>query len=408
MNQHFVNYLAGRAERAFEIQAALTAVPALGPENGGQGELDKAAVVEGLLAACGFNDIIWINSPDSRVASGLRPNIVARLAGRSARTLWLFGHLDVVPPGAGWRTDPWRAVREDGFVYGRGVEDNQQAITSMLLLAESLRREGITPNLGLGLVFMSDEECGSRHGLRHILKQAPELFGGEDYYIVPDGGSADAKAIEIAEKAQLWLRFTTHGRQCHASAPSHGANAFVAASRLVLNLGGLASVFTVKNSLFDPSVSTFTPTRHDGNACAINILPGSDVFYMDCRLLPETPRDAALARIREIVARTARETGLETDMEIVHSQAATATPADAPVVAALERAVKAVYGVDASPCGIGGATVAAFLREAGLPAVVWSCIQNTCHQPNERSSLSATCRDAAVFAHVLCNGVRHV
>ena len=57
--------------------------------------------------------------------------------------------------------------------------------------------------------------------------------------------------------------------------------------------------------------------------------------------------------------------------------------------------------MEARPTGIGGGTVAALLRQAGLPAVVWSCIRNTCHQHNEHSSISATIRDAQVFAHVL-------
>lgn len=55
----------------------------------------------------------------------------------------------------------------------------------------------------------------------------------------------------------------------------------------------------------------------------------------------------------------------------------------------------------ARPIGIGGGTVAALLRGQGLPPAVWSCIENTCHQPNERSSIRAALKDAQVFAHIL-------
>ena len=41
------------------------------------------------------------------------------------------------------------------------------------------------------------------------------------------------------------------------------------------------------------------------------------------------------------------------------------------------------------------------LRQQGLPAAVWSCIDSTCHQPDEHSSITATLKDAQVFAHVL-------
>ena len=63
-------------------------------------------------------------------------------------------------------------------------------------------------------------------------------------------------------------------------------------------------------------------------------------------------------------------------------------------------------GTNRSPILFRDDTVAAWaalLRERGLPAVVWSCIANTCHQPNERSSITATLKDAQVFAHILMN-----
>ena len=79
-------------------------------------------------------------------------------------------------------------------------------------------------------------------------------------------------------------------------------------------------------------------------------------------------------------------------------QAAPATAPDAPVVLALQRAIRAVYGREARPQGIGGGTVAALFRRAGLPAVVWGTIADTCHQPNEYALISNTLSDAAVLA----------
>ena len=69
----------------------------------------------------------------------------------------------------------------------------------------------------------------------------------------------------------------------------------------------------------------------------------------------------------------------------------------------LKAAIARIYGVQAQAVGIGGATVAAFLRQKGLPAAVWGCLENTCHQPDERSSITATIKDSQVFAHILMN-----
>ena len=133
----------------------------------------------------------------------------------------------------------------------------------------------------------------------------------------------------------------------------------------------------------------------------------SSDLYLDCRLLPDVPQEAVLAEARRLAAAVAARHGVEIMVEVEHAQPASATPANSPVVRALEWAVERVYGAQARPVGIGGATVAALLRRKGLPAAVWACIQNTCHQPDERASISAACKDAQVFAHILMQGDVH-
>lgn len=396
-----------QASTVHELQKTLTAAKALGPENGGSGEIDRVTLVADYLKACGIDAQTRVDSRDKRVPSGIRPNLIARIPGKSPINLWLFAHLDTVGAGdaAAWKTYPFVATIKDDFIYGRGVEDNQQAICSMLILAGALKTLHLSPPLGLGLVFMSDEECGSRHGLRHILNSRPEVFSADDLYIIPDGGAPDGDEIEIAEKAQLWIKFTVLGRQCHASNPFRGRNAFLAAAKLAIRLErDLRDRFAQKNPLFIPPVSTFVPTRHPANVEGVNIMPGREEFYMDCRLLPAVSMDAVLSAIEEICAEEALSLGVEISHEAIQSQKATETPAASPVMRLLKKAIHEEYGASARPVGIGGATVAAFLRERGLPAVVWSCIRNTCHQPNECSSVTATLKDAAVFARVLYAG----
>ena len=57
-------------------------------------------------------------------------------------------------------------------------------------------------------------------------------------------------------------------------------------------------------------------------------------------------------------------------------------------------------GREALPQGIGGGTVAAFFRKAGLPAAVWMTANDCAHQPNEFCFLSHILGDAKVLAHV--------
>ncbi|HUK14718.1 MAG TPA: M20 family metallo-hydrolase [Thermoanaerobaculaceae bacterium] len=394
----------GFREWAIELQRGLTAIPAISPDSDGQGELEKAAWLEGELAKLPFDEVVRLDAPDPRAKGGVRPNLIARLRGASSsRTLWIMSHLDVVPPGERslWRTDPYRLQVEDGRVIGRGVEDNQQAIVSSLLVARALIESGVRPAVDLALLFCADEETGSAHGAEFLAKHHRGLFGPRDMFIVPDAGNAHGTLVEIAEKSSWWLRLRTHGKQCHASTPEQGVNAFRAASELVVSLGTLAETFPLRDPLFDPPQSTFEPTKKEANVPNVNTIPGDDVFYLDSRVLPAIPLAAVEAEVRRLAAAVEAKHGVRITLEDVQrSEAAPATRPDAEVVRLVLAAVREVNGVEAQPSGIGGGTVASTFRRLGLPAVVYSKIDEVAHQPNEYCVLDNLLADARVFAAV--------
>ena len=45
--------------------------------------------------------------------------------GQGDETLGIFAHLDVVPAGSGWDTDPYKPVIKDGKLYARGSSDDK-------------------------------------------------------------------------------------------------------------------------------------------------------------------------------------------------------------------------------------------------------------------------------------------
>lgn len=168
---------------------------------------------------------------------------------------------------------------------------------------------------------------------------------------------------------------------------------------MILELDGLSARFDAQDALFRPAGSTFAPTRIEANVPNVNTVPGKDVFYMDCRILPQYDVEDVIAAARETADRIAGELGLAVNVEDVHREdAAKPTPVDAPVVHALKRAVKRVNGREAEPMGIGGGTVAALFRKAGLPAVVWMTAQDTAHQADEYCLIPDILQDAKVFA----------
>ena len=389
-----------KRSQMIELQRDLTAVPALGPQNGGTGEWEKAAVLEKWLARLGLGPCASYPAPDSRVPRGSRPNLVITLPGRrSDSAFWIMSHLDIVPPGEPslWESDPYTLVVKGDRLIGRGVEDNQQGLVSSVFAAVCLKEAGLTPERTVRLLFVSDEETGSEKGVQYLAADT-DLFGKNDIALVPDGGSADGTEMEIAEKSILWLKFRVRGRQCHASTPQKGINAFEAGSHLVTRLGVLREQFAALDGLFDPPVSTFTPTKKEANVPNVNTLPGEDVFYLDCRVLPRENLDEVMKAIRAICDQIQGEFGVGVTIHEVQRASSPPTPADAPVISSLRKAIKAVYGVEGRIVGIGGGTVGAFLRTRGIPTVVWGRIAETAHQPNEYCLMDNLAGDSLVMA----------
>ncbi|MBN1884214.1 MAG: M20 family metallo-hydrolase [Candidatus Krumholzibacteriota bacterium] len=399
----------GYRQLAIDLQTSLVAIPALGPENDGGGEAEKAAFIESWMAEhIGFDSVEHVDAPDDRVPSGVRPNIVALMKGASAdRRIWVMGHLDVVPPGeiSLWETDPYVVVEKDGRLYGRGVEDNHHGFVTPLLALKAARELGVELPCDTGVILVSDEETGSRFGIGHLIGERPDLFSENDYILVPDSGVPDGSQIEVAEKSIYWLKVVVRGRQCHASEPGKGINAHRAGAHLITRLDRLYEIYDRRDEVFEPPISTFEPTKKEANVPNVNSIPGEDVFYMDMRVLPGIPLDDVHATIETMVREVEKQFGVTIELSSPQREdAAPATPVDAPVVTALSSAIREIYGVEAKPQGIGGGTVAAFFRRAGLPAVVWSRIDDTAHMPNEHTTIDFMLGDAKVFATLFARG----
>jgi succinyl-diaminopimelate desuccinylase len=395
----------GYRDEAITLEKKLSAIPAISPKSGGKGELAKCRAVEEVLRGMGLTQLERIDAPDPEAEGGVRPNLIARIPGAAHdRTVWIMSHLDVVPEGdlKKWDSPPFE-VRVDGDkVFGRGVEDNQQGIVASILAAKALLETKTVPAFDVALLFVADEETGSVLGIQYMLKKNKDLFRPQDIVVVPDGGLPDGSMVEVAEKGILWLKIVTQGKQCHGSTPEKGINAHVAAAHTIVKLRSLYKKFGARNEVFDPPISTFEPTKKEANVPNVNTIPGEDVFYVDCRVLPEYDLGKVFRRVKTICGQIDRKMGTKTAVEIVQrDNAAPPTATDAPVVTSLVKAIRAVYSVDAKPMGIGGGTVAAHLRRGGAPAAVWARMDETMHGPNEYALLSNILGDAKVMAHVM-------
>lgn len=379
-------------------------IKAVNPDGGGKGEYARALFVKKWLEDSGFK-VARHDIPDKRVPEGTRVNLTSVMEGRDkSKTLWLAAHLDTVPEGARelWATDPYEPVVKDNKIFARGAEDNGQAIASTLFTFKALKTLGVKPRINIGVAYVSDEESGSKFGVIPLLEKEG-VFRPTDMAIVPDTGTPDGSQIEIAEKSIVWLKITTKGRQVHGSTPEKGLNANRAAMKFALQLDHfLHDKYTARDQLFDPPVSTFEPTKHELNVDNVNTVPGVDVQYFDCRVLPQYMLTDVMKDVESIKAKLEKETGAQIEITPIQFEQNTGpTPMDSEVVQRLKTALNKLRGVDGKAIGIGGGTVGLYFRRKGIKTAVWSTLDDLAHQPNEYCKIDNMVNDAKVFMHVI-------
>ncbi len=395
-----------RKSRVLELHQGLTKNVAMSPVNGGDGEWEKAQWYLDKIRSYGLTNVKHYNAPDDRVSAGQRPNFTVIVEGKSSRTLWVMGHLDVVPAGALdlWKTEPFSlTLAEDGdTMYGRGVEDNQQAIVSATILAAELVEENITPELSFGILCVADEETSNTYGIDYLMENFPDIVKEDDLVIVPDFGTEEGTMIEVAEKGVLWLEIQVKGKQCHASTPEEGINSLVVAAEMICDTAKIQAELTERDELFLPSCTTITPTRILANVPNTNTISGRDTFYLDCRVLPCHTFDQVIAKIEKYYSEIAKKYNAEFTLNVVSTEPVTPpTPIESEIVVKMSKAIKEVYNIEVKPGGVGGSTVASRFRVRNIPAAVWARVHPTYHMPNEKGKISYNIGDAKVYANIL-------
>ena len=154
-----------------------------------------------------------------------RLNFVARLRGSGKqRPLLLIAHSDVVPADRSqWTVDPLAGIQKNGYIYGRGAEDDKQLLAAELAVMVDLHRRKVVLDRDLILLSESDEEAGSLGATWMVAHAWPKIdaeFALNEYsYILPTQSGVPVYQIQTAEKVPTRFKLTAHGTAGHGSLP---------------------------------------------------------------------------------------------------------------------------------------------------------------------------------------------
>ncbi|KRK97729.1 dipeptidase PepV [Secundilactobacillus odoratitofui DSM 19909 = JCM 15043] len=122
--------------------------------------------------------------------------------GEGDETVAILAHVDVMPAGEGWSTDPFKLTQRDGNLYGRGTSDDKGPALACYYGLKILKEQGIKLNKKIRFILGTDEESDWT-GMTHYFKTQPEPTMG----FSPD---AEFPLIN-GEKGNVSFTLTTQG-----------------------------------------------------------------------------------------------------------------------------------------------------------------------------------------------------
>ncbi len=300
--------------------------------------------------------------------------------------LCFAGHVDVVPPGNNWESDPFVPMIKDGKVYARGTQDMKSGVAAFV----QTLKETDSFNGTLSLLLTSDEEGDATYGTVIMLEHLKKIGMLPDYCIVAEPTCEEkfGDAIKIGRRGSINGYLTIFGKQGHAAYPEKATNPVHQIAPLLDKLAGVDLDDGDKD--FAPSKMVITDIR--GGMEVTNVTPGELKIMFNVRNSTKTTQKDVQAHIEKVLK------GLDYTLKLTQGSYPFVTDRSSKVVDCISNSIKTVTGIKTKLSTAGGTSDARFMGAFGIDVVEFGVINDTIHAPNERTSIEEVEQLYKVFA----------
>jgi len=345
-------------------------------------EAEKARQAETFTALCRIPSPSWDEAACAeRVEADLRAvglaverdeagNLLARMRGRSERTVLLCAHLDTVPPLAPIEPvlvdDGWENAN-DGILGA----DNKAAVAMIIEVARRCSVEGAP--VGLELLFTVAEEVGLQGAKRFDASKLQAEFGYVFDHATPIGELVTASPTLYRVEAAF------HGKSAHAGIrPESGRSAILAAARAAV---------AMPHGRLDAQTTANVGFLH-GGVESTNVVPERARLLAEVRSVDPDRAEEALAAVIDALHDGASDAECDVDVITEKQVVGYRSKPSSPAVAAAEAALR-THGYEPRRIATGGASDANVLEAAGIPTINVANGTERNHEPTERVSVAA-------------------
>lgn len=362
-----------------ELAKRLIAAPSVTPASG-----IVFDVLEAMLAPLGFAVHRFTRGagPQGSDEAPVENLFAIRPGPPGSRHFAFAGHLDVVPPGEGWASDPFAPQVRGELLHGRGAVDMKGAIAAMVAAVAEVPQAAGT----ISFLITGDEEGPALHGTRALIDHLAAQGIRPDLCLVGEPTSVQrlGDMVKIGRRGSVNIFLTVEGTQGHVAYPHLADNPL---PRLVAMLAELdALVLDSGTEWFQPSNLEITDINV-GNR-AHNVIPARGEARISIRFNDLHSGKSLSERVAAIAAR--------------HGGTARAVISGEPFLTApgafsrlVSEAIEAETGIAPELSTSGGTSDARFLR-ALCPVIEFGLTNATMHKRDEAVAIP----DLAVLARI--------
>jgi len=289
--------------------------------------------------------------------------------------LCLAGHIDIVPAGDNWKTDPFTAIEEDGYIYGRGTQDMKGGVIALVETMKNLQDFNGT----LSLLLTSDEEGEAEFGTIMVLNELKKRGELPNYSLItePTCETIMGDTVKVGRRGSINGTLIIQGKQGHVAYPKKSINPIHLFSDRLEKLAG--HKFDDGDQFFDSSQLIVTDIR--GGLEVTNVTPDHLKIMFNIRNSTAT----TLVDVKNYVQNICL--GLDFTLKVSQSSKAFLTDKNSKIVQLLKEAVSDICNIEPSLTTGGGTSDARFMGEFGIKVAEFGVINDRIHSINERTSI---------------------
>jgi succinyl-diaminopimelate desuccinylase len=305
------------------------------------------------------------------------------------------GHVDVVPAGEGWNSDPFEATLIDDYIYGRGTSDMKAGVAAMLYAAKNMKNFNGT----ISLMLTADEEGDAIHGTVEILEYMKEKNILPDICLVgePTCEKVFGDTIKAGRRGSINGVLTIEGLGGHAAYPEKASNPISIAAQFLQ----LVSDKKLDNGddYFAPSQLVVTDIQ--GGYGKHNVIPSQVKILFNVRNSTHTDVKSVEAFVKEALSKSQA-----TKYELNISQSSNAfmfqpNAISEKLISTLKTVISQTTAQMPKLSTAGGTSDARFIALYGTAVVEFGVRNDTIHAPNERVALAELNALAEIYSQLI-------